>query len=159
MIKTIRNLRTNRLKQQPLQSQNFTTKSNKNCHISTVNDKNGNLDNTNMNSLTKNNNLVDKSTDIALPKSHDNIGVTKGGIKKEKNNYHGFKLIKSSKANEEVCETVTIQSQYPSNTTVIATDSIINGEKPLKNLRLGRMVMFWFVIFQVSLLRICSITF
>ena len=68
-----------------------------------------------MNSLTKNNNLVNKSTDIALPKSHDNIGVIKRGIKKEKNDYHGFKLSKNRKTNGEVCETVTIQSHHPSN--------------------------------------------
>ena len=36
-------------------------------------------------------------------------------------------LSKSGKTSKEVCETTTIQGQYPSNTTAIADDSIING--------------------------------
>ena len=86
MIKRIRNLRTNRLKQRPIPSQCFTTESSKICLVSTdrpVNDKNGNLDNINMNTSTKNINVRDKSTDITPPKSHDNIGAIKGGKEKE----------------------------------------------------------------------------
>ena len=33
----------------------------------------------------------------------------------------------SDRTSEEVCEATTNQGQYPSNTTVIAADSIING--------------------------------
>ena len=47
--------------------------------------------------------------------------------KKKKNDYYAFKFSKSDKTVEDVCETTTIRSQYPSNTTVIAGDSIING--------------------------------
>ena len=47
--------------------------------------------------------------------------------KKKKNDYCAFKFSKSNKTSEEICETTTIQGQYPSNTTVIAGDSIING--------------------------------
>ena len=36
-----------------------------------------------MNTSTKNNNLLNKSTDVALSKSHDKIGVIKGGTKKK----------------------------------------------------------------------------
>ena len=47
--------------------------------------------------------------------------------KKKKNDYCAFKFSKSNKTSQEICETTTIQGQYPSNTTVIAGDSIING--------------------------------
>ena len=47
--------------------------------------------------------------------------------KNKKNEYYAFKVSKSGKTSEEVCETATIQGQCPSNTTVIAGDSIING--------------------------------
>ena len=47
--------------------------------------------------------------------------------KKKKDDYYAFKFSKSDKVIEEICETTTIQGQYPSNTTVIAGDSIING--------------------------------
>ena len=46
--------------------------------------------------------------------------------KKKKNDYCAFKFSKSDKTIEEICETATIPGQYPSNTTVIAGDSIIN---------------------------------
>ena len=38
-----------------------------------------------------------------------------------------MKLSNSGKTSEEVCKATTIQGQYPSNTTVIAGDSITNG--------------------------------
>ena len=69
---TIRNLTTNRLKQQPIQSQIITSESDENCHISTarlVNDKESNLDNTNMNTSTVNDYLGDQSTDIVPKKA------------------------------------------------------------------------------------------
>ena len=47
--------------------------------------------------------------------------------KRKKNGYYDFKLSKSGKTSEEVCETTAIQGQYHSNTTVITGDSIING--------------------------------
>ena len=47
--------------------------------------------------------------------------------KKKKYDHYAFKFCKSDKTSEETCETTTIQGQYPSNTTVIAGDSIING--------------------------------
>ena len=47
--------------------------------------------------------------------------------KKKKNDYYAFELCKSDKTSEQTCETTTIQGQYPSNTTVIVGDSIING--------------------------------
>ena len=59
----------NSLKQQPIQSQSFTSDSDENHHISTVspfNYKKVNFDNTNMNISTMNDDLRDKSTDIFL---------------------------------------------------------------------------------------------
>ena len=47
--------------------------------------------------------------------------------KKRKNDYYTFKFSKNDKTSEEICETTTIQGQYPSNTTVIAGNSIITG--------------------------------
>ena len=47
--------------------------------------------------------------------------------KKKKNDYYAFKSSKSGKTIEEICETTTIPGQYPSNTIIIAGDSIING--------------------------------
>ena len=47
--------------------------------------------------------------------------------KKKKNDYYVFKLCKSDKTSEDTCETTTIQGQHPSNTTVIAGDSIVNA--------------------------------
>ena len=47
--------------------------------------------------------------------------------KKKKYDHYAFKFCKSDKTSEETCETTTIQGQYPSNTTVIAGNSIING--------------------------------
>ena len=47
--------------------------------------------------------------------------------KKRKNDYYAFTFSKNDRTSEDICETTTIQGQYPSNTTVIAGDSIING--------------------------------
>ena len=47
--------------------------------------------------------------------------------KKRKNDNYALKFSKSNKASEEICETTTILGPYPSNTIVIAGDSIING--------------------------------
>ena len=69
---TIRNLTTDRLKQQPIQSQIITSESDENYHISTarpVNDKESNLDNTNMNTSTVNDYLGDQSTYIVPKKA------------------------------------------------------------------------------------------
>ena len=67
LVETIKNLTTNSLKQQqPIQSQSFTSDSDENNYILTarpVNYKEINLDNTNMNTSTMNDDLRDKSTD------------------------------------------------------------------------------------------------
>ena len=76
MVETIKNLTTNSLKrQQPKQSQSFTSVSDKNNYVLTarpVNYKEINLDNTNMNTSTMNDDLRDKSTDIVPKKRNDN---------------------------------------------------------------------------------------
>ena len=74
-VETIKNLTKNSLKQQPIQSQSFTSYSDENHHISTVspvNYKEINLDNTNMNTSTINVDLRDKNTDIILKKYSNN---------------------------------------------------------------------------------------
>ena len=74
-VETIKNLTKNSLKQQPIQSQSFTSYSDENHHISTVspvNYKEINLDNTNMNTSTINVDLRDKNTDIILKKYNNN---------------------------------------------------------------------------------------
>ena len=75
---------------------------------------------------------------------------------KEKNDYV-FKFTKSSKTSEEVCKTTTIQGQYPSNTTVITGDSVINGirEKRLSREN-GLVEMHKFLGVTI---KTCSITF
>ena len=82
-----------------------------------------------MNTSTMNNELREKNTDIILKKFKDNsiLEQLEEVKEKKKNDYYAFKLNKSGKTSEEVCEATTIQGQYPSNTTVIADDSIING--------------------------------
>ena len=76
LVETIKNLMTNSLKQQQLiQSKSFTSDSDKNNSILTarpVNYKEINLDNTNMNTSTMNDDLRDKSTDIVSKKRNDN---------------------------------------------------------------------------------------
>ena len=47
--------------------------------------------------------------------------------KNKRDDYCAFKFSKSKKSSEETCETTTIQGQCPSNETVIASDSIVNG--------------------------------
>ena len=88
MVETIKNLTRNSLKQQPIQSQNFTFDPNESHHISTVsplNYKEINLDNTNINSSTMKDDLRDKSTDIALKKINDNsISEQLEEVKKKK---------------------------------------------------------------------------
>ena len=76
LVETIKNLTKNSLKQQqPIQSQSFTSDSDENDYILTarpVNYKEINLDNTNMNTSTMNNDLRDKSTDIVPKKRNGN---------------------------------------------------------------------------------------
>ena len=69
LVEKIGNLTTNSLKQQPIQSQSFTSESEQNLHVSTARlyYKETNLGNTNMNTSTTNDDLRDKSTDI-VPK-------------------------------------------------------------------------------------------
>ena len=74
LVEAIKNLTKNSLKQQPIQSQSFTSDSHENHHISTVrpvNYKEINLDKTNMNTSAMNNDLHDKSADIVLKKFND----------------------------------------------------------------------------------------
>ena len=75
MIGTIRNLTTNNLEQQLLQSQSFTSNSDEDHHISIgrpVNYREINLDNTNINTSNMSEDLRDKNTDLVLKKSNDN---------------------------------------------------------------------------------------
>ena len=76
LVETIKNLTTNSLKQQqPIQSQSFTSVSDKNNYILTarpVNYKEINLDNTNMNTSTMNDDLRDKRMNIVPKKRNDN---------------------------------------------------------------------------------------
>ena len=118
--------------QQPIQSQSFTSDPDENNHILTgrpVNYKEINLNNNNMNTSTMNDDFRDKSTDSVPKKRNDNSILEKleEVKKKKKNDYYAFKFSKSDKTSEEICETTTIQGQYPSSTTVTAGDSIING--------------------------------
>lgn len=46
---------------------------------------------------------------------------------KQKIDYYAFKLNKSNKTCKRYCETTTNQSQYPTNTTVIAGNVVTNG--------------------------------
>ena len=129
MVETIKNLTTNSLKQQqPIQSQSFTSVSDKNNYILTarpVNYKEINLDNTNMNTSTMKDDLRDKNTDIVPKKRCSILKQLEEVKKKRKNDYYAFKFSKNDKTSEDICETTTIQDQYPSNTTVIAADSIL----------------------------------
>ena len=72
---------------------------------------------------------VIKARILFQKKRNDNsiLEQLEGVKKKKKDDYYAFKFSKSDKTSEETCETTTIQGQYPSNTTVIAGDSIING--------------------------------
>ena len=75
MIGTIRNLTTNNLEQQLLQSQSFTSNSDEDHHTSIarpVNYREINLDNTNINTSNMNEDIRDKNTDLVLKKSNDN---------------------------------------------------------------------------------------
>ena len=129
MVETIKNLTTNSLKQQqPIQSQSFTSDSDENNYILTarpVNYKEINLDNTNMNTSTMKDDLRDKNTDIVPKKRSSILKQLEEVKKKRKNDYYAFKFSKNDKTSEDICETTTIQDQYPSNTTVIAADSIL----------------------------------
>ena len=133
MVETIKILTTNTLKQQqPIQSQSLTSVSDKNNYILTarpVDYKEYNLDNTNMNTSTMNNDLRDKSTDFVSKKRNDTslLEQLEEVKKKKKNDNYAFKFCKSNKTSEETCETTTIPGQYPSNTTATTGDFIING--------------------------------
>ena len=75
LVETIKNLTTTSLKQQhPIQSQSFTSDSDKNNILTArpINYKEINLDNTNMNTSTMNDDLHDKSTDVVPKKRSDN---------------------------------------------------------------------------------------
>ena len=75
LVETIKSLTTNSLKQQPIQSQSFTSDSDESNYILTarpINYKEINLDNTNMNTSTMNDDLRDKSMDI-VPKKRMTI--------------------------------------------------------------------------------------
>ena len=76
LVETIENLTASSLKQQqPIQSQSFTSVSDKNSYILTArpaNYKEINLDNTNMNTSIMNDDLRDKSMDIVPKKRIDN---------------------------------------------------------------------------------------
>ena len=133
MVEKIKKLTTNSLKQQQLiQSKSFTSDSDEKNYISIarpVNHKEVHLDNTNMNFSTMNDDLRDKSTDI-VPKKRKNNSILEQleeVKKKKKNGYYAFEFSKSDKTSKEICENTTIKRQYPSNTTVITGDSIING--------------------------------
>ena len=108
MVETIKNLTANSFKQQqPIQSQSFTSVSDKNNYILTarpVNYKKINLDNTNMNTSTMNDDLRDKSTDIVQKKRNDNLILEQLDEVKEKkkNDYYAFKFSKSDKT-REIC--------------------------------------------------------
>ena len=81
-----------------------------------------------MNTSTMNDDLRDKSTDIVSKKRNDNsILEQQEEVQKNKKDQYTFKFSKSDKTSEEICETTTFQGPYPSNTTVIVGDSIING--------------------------------
>ena len=121
---------TNSLKQQqPIRSQSFTSDSDENNYILTARPANYEENNTNMNTSTMNDDLRDKSTGIVPKKRNYNsiLVQLEEEKKKRKNDYYAFKFSKNDKASEDICETTTIQGQYPSNTTVLACDSIING--------------------------------
>ena len=95
MVETIKNLTTNSLKQQqPIQSQSFTSDSDENNYILTarpVNYKEINLDNTNMNTSTMNDDLRDKSTDTVPKKRNDNSILEQlEEVKKKKSEYYAF---------------------------------------------------------------------
>ena len=76
LVETIKYLTTNSLKQQqPIQSESFTSVSDKNNYIliaRPVNYRKINLDNTNMNTSTMNDDLRDKSTDTVPKNRNDN---------------------------------------------------------------------------------------
>ena len=81
-----------------------------------------------MNTSTMNNGLRYKYTDIVSQKCNTNstLEQLEETEKKENNDYYALKLRKNGETSEEVCESPTIQGQYPSNTAVIASDSIVN---------------------------------
>ena len=89
MVEAIKNLTKNSLKQQPIQSQSFTSDSDANHPISTVSPVYGkeiNLDNTNMNTSAMNDELCNKNAHIVVKKIQQqfNIGAIRGGKEKEK---------------------------------------------------------------------------
>ena len=79
LVETIKNVTTNSLKQQqPIHSQSFTSASDKNNYILTarpVNYKEINLDNTNMNASTMNDDLRDKKIVDIFPKKRNDSPI------------------------------------------------------------------------------------
>ena len=88
LVEAIKNLTTNSLKQQqPLQPQSFTSDSDENTDILAarpVNYKEVNLDNANMNTSTKNDDLRDKTTGIVPKKRNDSSILEYGYFAKKK---------------------------------------------------------------------------
>ena len=95
LVETIKILTADSLKQQqPIQTQSFTSVSDKNNYFLTVrpvNYKEINLDNTNMNTSTMNDDLRDKSTDTVPKKRNDNSILEQlEEVKKKKSEYYAF---------------------------------------------------------------------
>ena len=102
MVEAIKNLTKNSLKQQPIQSQSFTSDSDANHPISTVSPVYGkeiNLDNTNMNTSAMNDDLCNKNAHIVVKKYNNNsiLEQLEEVKKKKKSDYYAFKLSKSGK--------------------------------------------------------------
>ena len=105
LVEAIKNLTKNSLKQQPIQSQSFTSDSDANHPISTVSPvyrKEINLDNTNMNTSAMNDNLCNKNADIVVKKYNNNsiLKQLEEVKKKKKSDYYAFKLSKSGKTSK-----------------------------------------------------------
>ena len=95
LVETIKILTADSLKQQqPIQTQSFKSVFDKNNYFLTVrpvNYKEINLDNTNMNTSTMNDDLRDKSTDTVPKKRNDNSILEQlEEVKKKKSEYYAF---------------------------------------------------------------------
>ena len=95
LVETIKILTADSLKQQqPIQTQSFKSVFDKNNYFLTirpVNYKEINLDNTNMNTSTMNDDLRDKSTDTVPKKRNDNSILEQlEEVKKKKSEYCAF---------------------------------------------------------------------
>ena len=82
-----------------------------------------------MNTSTMNDDLRDKSMDIVPQKRNDNsiLEQLEEVKKKKKMTTMLSSSVRVIKQARRLCATTMIQGQYPSNTTVIASNSIING--------------------------------